>query len=143
MYAAFKRVIREAPTDTAHGTLPFPGAVSLCAFLSAVLEAACTLSTSFLCLLQGRLHMRQENVFLVQTKVRFSVTAVLLAQARARTQMAKVDLLLVPTALHHYTVQEIEAEEKNNDTARFSLESCTNRAQLGLAAIWCWSDQKF
>ncbi len=31
--------------------------------------------------------------------------------------MAKVDLLLVPTALHHYTVQEIEAEEKTNDTA--------------------------
>ncbi len=31
--------------------------------------------------------------------------------------MAKVDLLLVPTALHHYTVREIEAEEKTNDTA--------------------------
>jgi len=41
----------------------------------------------------------------------------LLLQARARTQMAKVDLLLVPTALHHYTVQEIEAEEKTDDTA--------------------------
>ncbi|KAA6421491.1 MAG: allophanate hydrolase [Trebouxia sp. A1-2] len=82
------------------------------------------------CLEQGRLHMRQENVFLVQTKVRFSVTAVLLAQARARTQMAKVDLLLVPTALHHYTVQEIEAEEKNNDTARFSLESSAENEQM-------------
>jgi hypothetical protein len=31
--------------------------------------------------------------------------------------MAKVDLILVPTALHHYTVREIEAEEKTNDTA--------------------------
>lgn len=30
--------------------------------------------------------------------------------------MARVDLLLVPTALHHYTVQEIEEEEKNGDT---------------------------
>ena len=29
--------------------------------------------------------------------------------------MAKVDLLLVPTALHHYTVREIEAEEKTKD----------------------------
>ena len=45
------------------------------------------------------------------------MTAVLVVQARARSQMAKVDLLLVPTALHHYTVQEIEAEEKTNDTA--------------------------
>ena len=38
-------------------------------------------------------------------------------QARARSEMAKVDLILVPTALHHYTVREIEAEEKTNDTA--------------------------
>ncbi|KAL0031400.1 hypothetical protein WJX79_009016 [Trebouxia sp. C0005] len=48
-------------------------------------------------------------------------------KARARTQMAKVDLLLVPTALHHYTVQEIEAEEKNNDTITW-----TRNAKLGI-----------
>lgn len=41
-------------------------------------------------------------------------------KARARSQMAKVDLLLVPTALHHYTVQEIEAEEKTNDTVTWT-----------------------
>lgn len=40
--------------------------------------------------------------------------------------MAKVDLLLVPTALHHYTVQEIEAEEKTNDTVTW-----TRNAKLG------------
>ena len=33
-------------------------------------------------------------------------------QAAARVQMAKVDCLLVPTALHHYTVKEIELEER-------------------------------
>ena len=29
--------------------------------------------------------------------------------------MAKVDMLLVPTALHHYTVKEIYQEERDND----------------------------
>ena len=32
-------------------------------------------------------------------------------QAQARVQLAGVDLLLVPTALHHYTLAEIEAQE--------------------------------
>lgn len=29
--------------------------------------------------------------------------------------MNKVDMLLVPTALHHYTVQEIAEEERHPD----------------------------
>ena len=33
-------------------------------------------------------------------------------QAQARVQMSKVDMLLVPTGLHHYTVQEIAEEER-------------------------------
>ena len=33
-------------------------------------------------------------------------------QAKARTQMAGVDLLLVPTAAHHYTIQEILSQEE-------------------------------
>lgn len=33
------------------------------------------------------------------------------AQAKARTQMAQVDILLVPTAAHHYTIQEILSQE--------------------------------
>lgn len=33
-------------------------------------------------------------------------------QAQARVQLAGVDLLLVPTAVHHYTVAEIEAQEQ-------------------------------
>ena len=33
-------------------------------------------------------------------------------QAQARVQMAGVDLLLVPTAVHHYTVAEIAAQEQ-------------------------------
>ena len=36
-------------------------------------------------------------------------------QALARVQMAKVDMLMVPTALHHYTVQEIADEERHAD----------------------------
>ena len=47
----------------------------------------------------------------------YIVITFLMLQARARSEMAKVDLILVPTALHHYTVREIEAEEKTNDTA--------------------------
>ena len=38
-----------------------------------------------------------------------------LMQAQARCEMAKVDMLLVPTALHHYTVKEIYQEERDND----------------------------
>ena len=53
--------------------------------------------------------------------------------------MAKVDLLLVPTALHHYTVQEIEAEEKTNDTASTLTYSFTNSVQLRFAAMCCWA----
>lgn len=33
-------------------------------------------------------------------------------QAKARTQMAKVDFLLVPTAAHHYTIEEILSQEE-------------------------------
>ena len=36
-------------------------------------------------------------------------------QRRAETELAKVDLLLVPTALHHYTVEEIQEEEVRGD----------------------------
>ena len=43
------------------------------------------------------------------------LTGHLLLQGKARVEMAKVDLLLVPTALHHYTVQEIYHEERKND----------------------------
>ena len=39
-------------------------------------------------------------------------------QAKARCQMAEVDMLLVPTALHHYTIQEIYLEERNPDKVR-------------------------
>ena len=38
--------------------------------------------------------------------------------------MAKVDLLLVPTALHHYTVEEIAEEERNSDRVCSYVE-CT------------------
>ena len=43
-----------------------------------------------------------------------SVHAVVV-QAAARVQLEKVDCLLVPTALHHYTVKEVEAEERPAD----------------------------
>lgn len=33
------------------------------------------------------------------------------AQARARVEMAKIDVLLVPTAAHHYTIAEILEQE--------------------------------
>ena len=36
-------------------------------------------------------------------------------QAEARVEMSKVDMLLVPTALHHYTLQEIAEEERHAD----------------------------
>ena len=38
-----------------------------------------------------------------------------MAQAEARIEMSKVDMLLVPTALYHYTVQEIAEEEHHAD----------------------------
>ena len=47
-----------------------------------------------------------------------SSLAPLLPQGKARVEMAKVDLLLVPTALHHYTVQEIYQEERSDDKVR-------------------------
>ena len=39
-------------------------------------------------------------------------------QRRAQRELAKVDLLLVPTALHHYTVEEIQEEEVRGDEVR-------------------------
>ncbi len=39
-------------------------------------------------------------------------------QRRAQRELAKVDLLLVPTALHHYTVEEIQEEEVRGDKVR-------------------------
>ena len=35
--------------------------------------------------------------------------------------MVKVDMLLVPTALHHYTVQEIAEEERNSEMVHTTL----------------------
>ena len=42
-------------------------------------------------------------------------------QRRAQRELAKVDLLLVPTALHHYTVEEIQEEEARGDKVRHWL----------------------
>ncbi len=39
-------------------------------------------------------------------------------QARAQLELAKVDVVLVPTALHHYTVEEILEEEDRTDEVR-------------------------
>lgn len=33
-------------------------------------------------------------------------------QTRARVELAKIDVLLVPTAAHHYTIAEIAAQEQ-------------------------------
>lgn len=38
-------------------------------------------------------------------------------QAKARVELAKVDLLLVPTALQHYTVQEVLEQEELAEVA--------------------------
>ncbi len=75
------------------------------------------------------------------------MTDVLVLQARARSQMSKVDLLLVPTALHHYTVREIEAEEKTNDTASILTlilhKQCTAEACCHVFLVrQKWSDKK-
>ena len=43
------------------------------------------------------------------------VTSWICAQAATRLELDKVDLLMVPTVLHHYTVAEIEGEEKVAD----------------------------
>lgn len=43
-------------------------------------------------------------------------------QAKARCEMAKVDMLLVPTALHHYTVKEIYQQERDSD--KVGLDEC-------------------
>ena len=56
--------------------------------------------------------------------VPFVLLHFLLLQGRARAEMAKVDLLLVPTALHHYTVQEIQEEEQSADKVRLAWFYC-------------------
>ncbi|CAK0787066.1 hypothetical protein CVIRNUC_010282 [Coccomyxa viridis] len=41
-------------------------------------------------------------------------------RAAARVEMARVDFLVVPSAAHHYTVAEIEADEKTASTASWA-----------------------
>lgn len=80
------------------------------------------------------------------------------SQAAARVEMAKVDLLLVPTALQHYTVQEVlEQEElaplptwpRNGNLGRFTnfvnlLDMCGIAVPSGLLRgapqllPYCW-----
>ncbi|BDA50535.1 probable urea amidolyase [Coccomyxa sp. Obi] len=61
-------------------------------------------------------------------------------KGRARVELAKVDFLLVPSAAHHYTVKEVEAEEKQAEVVSWpknaNLGRFTNFVNLmDLAAI--------
>ncbi|EIE20546.1 allophanate hydrolase [Coccomyxa subellipsoidea C-169] len=61
-------------------------------------------------------------------------------KGRARVELAKVDFLLVPSAAHHYTVAEIEAEEKQAEAVSWpknaNLGRFTNFVNLmDMAAI--------
>ena len=58
-------------------------------------------------------------------------------QAEARVEMSKADMLLVPTALHHYTVQEIAEEERHADKVHCSRRRITNLMLLILIIVNC------
>ena len=47
-------------------------------------------------------------------------------QAEARVEMSKADMLLVPTALHHYTLEEIAEEERHADKVHDSRRRVAN-----------------
>lgn len=48
-------------------------------------------------------------------------------KAEARMQMAKVDLLVVPTAAHHYTIEEISSQEEQPDKVSWEYNANLGR----------------
>lgn len=61
-------------------------------------------------------------------------------QAATRLELDKVDLLLVPTVLHHYTVAEIEQEEKGTGKVMLLLDVFYSRLLLLDAAFERFTD---
>jgi len=49
-----------------------------------------------------------------------------------------VDLLLVPTALHHYTVEEIQEEEARGDKVRRLPQPTQHASRTANKYCGCW-----
>lgn len=60
-------------------------------------------------ILSGSLQYTAADLYDAQAKLK-------VLTAEAHLQLDKVDFLLVPTALHHYTIMEVEATEKHAET---------------------------